>query len=168
MALLGSGDGDEFDRHLDSSALGHAYADRPRPRCTKTSTETQKAPGTRWRRATSAVSLAANCKACARCLDPAWATRASAGIGDAWYGAIGQIDGVKVWEIGESLLDPTNHPTHEVTTLAGVVLLLPKGLPHAVRTPRDPGHSVHRAFAIDRDPDPRAGTIAARMRAAMP
>jgi hypothetical protein len=167
VALLGSSDGDEFDRHLDSSALGYAYADRPRTQVYENTN--RNAEGARYSLAARHLGCLARREPQVVC--PVFGSRLGDGIlgghWDAWYGAIGQIDGVKVWEIWESLLDGTSHPTHEVTTHAGDVLLLPKGLPHAVRTPRDPGHSVHRAFAIDPDPDPRAGTIAAHMRAAM-
>jgi hypothetical protein len=71
---------------------------------------------------------------------------------DTWYGAIVQIDGAKIWEIGDSLLNGSNQAARQTITRAGDILLLPKGLPHAVSTPTDPGHSVHLAFAIDRDP----------------
>jgi hypothetical protein len=39
----------------------------------------------------------------------------------------------------------------ELTTRAGDILLISKYAPHLVSTPADPGHSVHLAFAVNRD-----------------
>jgi len=64
------------------------------------------------------------------------------------------MTGAKDWLTGECLLDGTGVPARAVTTRAGDILLLPKNLPHAVTTPADLGHSVHLAFAIDRDQPP--------------
>jgi hypothetical protein len=64
------------------------------------------------------------------------------------------MSGAKVWQAGQGLLDGGGQPARQLTTTAGDILLLPKGLPHAVRTPPEPGHSVHLTFAIDRDPRP--------------
>lgn len=71
---------------------------------------------------------------------------------DSWYGAIVQVSGAKQWMIGEA---PASPDARQVTTRAGDILLIPKYLPHTVTTPRDPGHSIHLAFVIDRDPAPR-------------
>jgi ribosomal protein L16 Arg81 hydroxylase len=71
--------------------------------------------------------------------------------GDAWYGAIVQGSGAKDWRIGAALLDGSAGPVCKLTTQAGDILLIPKLLPHVVSTPATPGHSVHLAFAIDRD-----------------
>jgi len=73
---------------------------------------------------------------------------------DTWYGAVVQAAGVKDWLTGEGLPGGTGTPARQVTTQAGDILLLPKYLPHVVTTPADPGHSVHLAFAIDRDEPP--------------
>jgi hypothetical protein len=73
---------------------------------------------------------------------------------DGWYGAVIHLAGVKVWQAGPGLLAPAGQDTSEVTTRAGDILLLPKGLPHAVPTPTPPGHSLHLAFALDRDSHP--------------
>ena len=74
---------------------------------------------------------------------------------DSWYGAIVQLSGAKQWTISQP--PPAQHSGEDaqVTTRAGDILLIPKYLPHAVTTPRDPGHSAHLAFTIDRDPAPR-------------
>lgn len=66
---------------------------------------------------------------------------------DSWYGAVVQVSGAKSWAIG-------NPPAWQVTTTPGDILLIPKYLHHAVTTPADPGHSVHLAFSLDRDPLP--------------
>jgi hypothetical protein len=73
---------------------------------------------------------------------------------DAWLGAVVQVAGAKDWLLGECLLDGSGVPARAVTTSAGDILLIPKGLPHVASTPPDPGHSVHLAFAIDRDEPP--------------
>ena len=76
---------------------------------------------------------------------------------DTWYGAVVQVSGVKDWLTGEGLPGGAGTPAQRVSTRAGDILLIPKYLPHAVSTPADPGHSVHLAFAIDRDEYPRGG-----------
>lgn len=69
---------------------------------------------------------------------------------DAWYGAIVQVSGTKQWWTGD-VPEGGTRPAQQVITRAGDILLLPKGLPHAATTPMEPGHSVHLAFAINRD-----------------
>src|SRR6185437_10395558 len=69
---------------------------------------------------------------------------------DTWYAAIVQMDGAKNWTIGRCLLGGTGTP-EEITTTAGDILILPKGLPHRASTPQGPGRSLHLAFAIHRD-----------------
>jgi hypothetical protein len=68
---------------------------------------------------------------------------------DAWDGAIIQLVGSKTWQLGPGLLHP-GHAIEHVTTNPGDILILPDGLPHAVTTPLDPGHSLHLVFAIRR------------------
>ncbi len=80
---------------------------------------------------------------------------------DAWYGAIVHISGAKAWQIGARPPGDTNQPAQDIITRAGDILLVPKGLPHAVRTPREPGHSVHLSFALDRDSE-TTGHLAGR------
>ncbi|WP_433329897.1 JmjC domain-containing protein [Spirillospora sp. CA-294931] len=72
---------------------------------------------------------------------------------DTWYGAIVQISGAKTWRIGPGLFNNAD-PLEVLTTTAGDVLLLPKGLPHRVDTPPSPGTSLHLTFAIDREDIP--------------
>lgn len=67
---------------------------------------------------------------------------------DAWYGAVIQVAGAKDWLIGDGVLGPGLGPDARITASPGDILLLPKGTPHAVTTPQDPGWSVHLAFAI--------------------
>ncbi|MBV9853118.1 MAG: hypothetical protein JOY82_01150 [Streptosporangiaceae bacterium] len=70
---------------------------------------------------------------------------------DTWFGAVIMFAGAKEWTLGEGLPGETEPAPRKVTTYTGDVLLIPKNLPHSVRTPEDPGFSVHLAFAIDRD-----------------
>jgi hypothetical protein len=71
---------------------------------------------------------------------------------DKWFGAIVQMSGAKQWGIGAALPASVTSPACELTTEAGDILLLPKGLLHVADTPKEPGHSVHLSFAIHRDP----------------
>jgi hypothetical protein len=70
---------------------------------------------------------------------------------DAWYGAVVQVAGAKDRQIREALLDGSGAPGMRSDHESGDILLLSKLLPHMVNTPALPGHSVHVAFAIDRD-----------------
>lgn len=70
---------------------------------------------------------------------------------DAWLGAWVQMAGAKRLLIGEGLLDGSGIPARSVTVSAGDIVLIPKHAAHRASTPEDPGHSVHLAFAIDRD-----------------
>lgn len=152
VALLD--DRDDFDRHIDGQALTDAYAGRPRTQVYEDIG--RDTPHAWYSLAARHLGRLAECDLHVVC--SIFQSRAGdeslGGHWDAWYGAIVQMSGAKKWDIGESLLDGTTQPTRELTTGAGDILLLPKGLPHAVSTPKDPGHSVHLTFAIDRDPRP--------------
>lgn len=65
---------------------------------------------------------------------------------DRWYGANIQMQGAKLWRLGEE------GDEHEVLAEPGGILLLPNGLLHDVSTPAEPGHSVHLTFAICQTP----------------
>lgn len=71
---------------------------------------------------------------------------------DAWFNAAVQVSGMKRWQIGEALFGSAHQEAREITMNAGDILLVPKYVPHVVHTPERPGHSVHLAFAIDREP----------------
>ncbi len=166
VALLD--DRDEFERHLDSRALGESYASRPRTWVYENLN--RGADGAWYSLAARHLGHLARCELQVVCsmFESRFGDESLGGHWDAWFGAIVQMDGAKVWEIGQGVLDGVNHPARNVTTRAGDVLLLPKGLPHAVQTPSDPGHSVHLAFAIDRDPDPSVCVTTGHTRAARP
>lgn len=68
---------------------------------------------------------------------------------DGFHGASVQLSGAKCWLAGQ--------PPELITTVAGDILILPKGTLHEVTTPASPGHSVHLAFALDRDREPQEG-----------
>jgi hypothetical protein len=144
----------EFDRHAGGWALGVAYASRPRTRvCQHINRDNDEA----W------YSLAArHLGRMARCERQVVCSVFEARHGDeslgarwdTWYWAVVQMGGAEVWQIGRGLLDDGGQPVQEITTTAGDILLLPKGLPLAARTPPEPGHSVYLTFAIDRDSRP--------------
>ncbi len=149
VALLD--DRDEFDRHLDGLALRDAYATRPRTRVYENlDRDSERAWYSLAARHLGRLSRSELQVVCS-VFESSHGDESLGGHWDAWYGAIVQMNGAKAWEIGESLLGGTRQATRELITQAGDILLLPKGLPHAVRTPEDPGHSIHLAFAIDRD-----------------
>jgi hypothetical protein len=71
---------------------------------------------------------------------------------DAWFGVAVQVSGARHWHIGgQPTAATTQLPVLGVTTRPGDVLLVPKHLPHVASTPAGLGHSVHLAFALDRD-----------------
>lgn len=152
VALLNE---EEFERHAAPQALAAAYANHPRTRVYedigRDAPESWYALTARHLGRLTRCDLQVVCsvfqsRAGDQSLGAHW---------DAWYGAIIQISGAKTWTIGTGLLADTGQPAAEVATRPGdVLLLLPKGLPHAVVTPADPGHSVHLTFAIDRDDHP--------------
>jgi len=139
---------DEFERHQDGAALAASY---DRHRRSQVYEDIGKGADDAWYARTarhlgrlSASALQVPCSIFAsrpgdESLRAHW---------DAWYGAIVHVGGAKVWEIGASLLDGTGQPALEVTTRAGDILLLPKGLPHTVRTPEHPGHSRAEAKVL--------------------
>jgi Cupin superfamily protein len=67
---------------------------------------------------------------------------------DAWWGVIMQMRGAKTWRLWPSW----GGAPYEITTRAGDVLLLPKGVTHQVSTPSRPGHSVHLVYAVTDEP----------------
>lgn len=154
VALLD--DRDDFERHHDGHALTIAYASHPRTQVYEDIG--RDTPDAWYALAARHLGRLATCELQVVCSIFASKT-GDESLGahwDAWYGAIVQMDGAKTWTIGHRLLSNADQPAQEVTTRAGDILLLPKGLPHAVRTASDPGHSVHLTFAIDRDRCPSA------------
>jgi Cupin superfamily protein len=142
---------DEFDRHCDGVALRHAYVGRPRTRVYESIN--RDADDAWYSLAACHLGRLAHCALQVVCsvFESRHGDESLGEHWDAWYGAIVQMYGVKVWQIGENLLGDTKQPARELITEAGDILLLPKRLPHAVSTPQQPGNSVHLAFAIDRD-----------------
>jgi hypothetical protein len=141
----------EFERPAGRQQLAEAYAARPRTRVYEDIG--RDAPHAWYTRVAQHLGRLAGCELAVVCtvFQSAAGDESLGAHTDAWYGAIMQISGAKSWEIGFSLLDGSDRPTQQVTTTAGDLLLLPKGLAHRAWTPPDPGHSVHLAFAIDRD-----------------
>jgi hypothetical protein len=145
---------DVFERHHDPAALAAAYAARRRSVVYE---HIGHAAPAAWHALTagllgrlSATPISVACSAFAsrhgdESLPAHW---------DAWYGAVIQVDGAKDWLIGPGLLDLAGPPPDRVTTRAGDILLLPRGLPHAVTTPPRPGRSLHLNFALHRDAGP--------------
>jgi hypothetical protein len=83
---------------------------------------------------------------------------------DDWWGLVLQLRGCKTWQLW-----PQGHGCGtplEITTSAGDLLMLPRGMVHAVSTPGPPehpgrpGYSVHLAYAVLTGP-PEAGPVAA-------
>jgi hypothetical protein len=152
VALLD--DRDKFDRHVDGRALGVAYASRPRTRVYE---HINRDSDRAWYSlAARHLGRLAQCELQVVCsvFEARHGDESLGAHWDTWYGAIVQMSGAMVWQLGRGLLDDGGQPTQEITITAGDILLLPKGLPLAVRTPPEPGHSVHLTFAIDRDSRP--------------
>jgi hypothetical protein len=145
---------DTFERHDQPVALAAAYAARPRSIVYE---DIGHADPDAWH-ALAATMLGRLSATPVTVACSAFASRhgdeSLPGHWDAWYGAIIHISGTKDWAIGPGVLDPAAPPPDHVTTRAGDILLLPRGLPHAVTTPRRPGHSLHLNFALHRDPAP--------------
>lgn len=142
---------EEFDRHHDGRALERAYARRPRTRVYENIN--RDSDSTWYFLAARHLGRLAHCDLQVVCsvFESRHDDASLGGHWDTWYGAIVQISGAKAWQIGESPPGDTKQPAREIITEGGDILLLPKGLPHAVRTLPEPGHSVHLSFAIDRD-----------------
>jgi len=153
VALVGPPDRDganEFERHTDITALTEAYTARPRTRLY----EAVQRGDSSWIGQTchhlgrlSKSNLEVLCSvfqstATDEKLPAHW---------DMWYGVVVQAIGLKEWTIGTGLFDGPADDVQTVTTKPGDILILPKGLPHTVSTPVDPGYSVHLAFALNRD-----------------
>lgn len=148
---------DEFERPPDNAALAAACARHPRSQVYE---DIGTGAGGAWY-ALTARHLGRLARSRLQVACSAFASRPAdeslRAHGDAWYGAIIQIDGAKTWQIGDGLLTGAGPPAAQITTRAGDILLLPRFVPHTVSTPASPGHSLHLAFAIDRDqhlPDP--------------
>jgi hypothetical protein len=145
---------EDFERHADSTALAVAYAARPR---TQVSEDIGSGQDRHWYALTarhltclSGSSLHVTCNIFAsRHGDETFRKHR-----DTWYGAVIQISGAKQWTLGEALFCSDFPAPRQVATSAVDILLIPKYVPHMVTTPSVPGHSVHLAFAIDRDPAP--------------
>ena len=151
-ALLDSRD--IFERHNDPAAVAAAYAARPRSIVYE---DIGHADPDAWH-ALAATLLGRLSATPVTVACSAFASRYGddrlPGHWDAWYGAIIQIRGAKDWTIGRGVLDPAAPPPERASTQAGDILLLPRGMPHAVTTPPSPGHSLHLNFALHRDPGP--------------
>jgi hypothetical protein len=149
---------DEFDRYTDQSALDAAYARQPR---TKVYEDINRYRDGCWSAlAARHLGRLSGCDMQVICsvFESRHGDQSLGGHFDTWYGAIVQLAGAKKWHVGPSVLVPGAPPGPPVLTRAGDILLLPKGLPHTTATPREPGHSVHLTFAIDRDHPNHAGT----------
>jgi hypothetical protein len=152
VALLD--DRDRFERHADAARLSDAYMRRPRTQVSEHINFGQ--PDTWYSLAARHLGRLTGSRLEVTCsvFVSAVGDESLPAHHDTWYGAIVQMDGAKTWATGHCL--PGSHgDAQEVTTRAGDILLLPKGLPHAARTPADPGRSVHITFAIHRDDDSR-------------
>jgi Cupin superfamily protein len=151
VALLDPRHDAEFERHCDPAALARACAVRPRTQVTEDighgQPHTWHALTARHLSRLSASAIHVTCSI----FRSQHGDETFGAHGDAWYGAVAQVAGAKHWLIGEALLDGSGTPVPDLTTTAGDILLIPKLLPHLVSTPASPGHSVHLAFAIDRD-----------------
>ena len=145
---------DTFERHHDPAALAAACAARPRSIVYE---DIGHAAPHAWH-ALAATLLGRLSETPVTVACSAFASRygdeSLPAHWDAWYGAIIHISGAKDWAIGPGLLDPAAPPPERVTTRAGDILLLPRGLPHAVTTPPSPARSLHLNFALHRDPGP--------------
>jgi Cupin superfamily protein len=132
-----------FDRHTDERELAAAYADRARTRVYE---DTRMDDPDSWYALVARhLGRLAGCHLAVTC-SIFQSVSGDTSLGshyDAWFGAIVQVDGAKRWELGD--------PATAVTTRPGDVLLLPKGLLHAVSTPPDPGRSLHMLFTIHRE-----------------
>jgi len=160
VALLEKGKDAEFERPPTPSALHAAYRARPRTRVHEDIGRDDPdawysvAAGHLGRMAACDLAVTASLF-CSRAGDVTFGAHV-----DAWVGVILQLRGAKIWEIGEALLGGDG-PVAVVMTRPGDVLLIPKYMPHQVDTPRDPGTSLHLAFAVHRDPGPTdAGQLA--------
>ncbi|PZG19882.1 hypothetical protein C1I98_37765 [Spongiactinospora gelatinilytica] len=142
---------EEFERHTDAQALADAYDGRHRTRVYEDIGRDNPAAWYTYAALQIGRLAARDLAVVCSVFQSRWGDESIGPHRDAWYGAIVQVRGVKGWLVGEGLFDGATRPIHAVTTKAGDVLLLPKGLPHTVSTPKEPGHSVHLAFAIDRD-----------------
>lgn len=145
-------DRDKFDLHTDAKALADAYISHPRTRAYQDiGRDTTHAWYSLTARHLGRLAKCANHVMCS--IYQSRAGEESLGWHkDTWYGAIVQVSGAKIWKFQTNPLDDTTQPSQELTTEAGDILLLPKGALHTVVTPKTPGHSVHLAFAIDREP----------------
>jgi hypothetical protein len=148
---------EEFERHYDEHALREAYTRQPRTRVYEAINRDNDA---QWyavaarhlgRLAHSHLQVVCS-------VFESYAGDTSLGTHcDTWYSVIIQLHGTKRWHISHTPHQPNPSNFHEITTHAGAILLLPKGLPHTVSTPSHPGHSVHLTFAIDRTTTPPPG-----------
>ncbi|MGA5703059.1 hypothetical protein [Peterkaempfera bronchialis] len=131
-------DGTEFHRETDEAAVARAYQERRRTRVY----ESIDALSDGWY-SLVVPHLAKLLRVRVICtMYESHAADSSIGAHhDGWYGAIVQMRGAKHWTIWS---DADSDP-REVLTQAGDVLLLPKGVTHAVDTP---DYSVHLVFAI--------------------
>lgn len=154
VALLD--DRDEFDRYTSQSTLDAAYADRPR---TKVYEDINRNRDGCWSAlAARHLGRLAGCDLQVVCsvFESRHGDQSLGRHFDTWYGAVVQLAGAKAWHTADAVLAAAP-PGPPILTRAGDILLLPKGQPHAVTTPRHPGHSLHLTFAIDRDRPARAG-----------
>jgi quercetin dioxygenase-like cupin family protein len=130
-------DGDEFKRESSTQRIEVAYQSKPR-------TQLFESIGVQsggW--AGQAEILLARLARCTVVCDMYVSYAGDASMDphiDAWYGVILQVFGAKTW----TLWDEEGNP-QEVTTNAGDVLLLPRGVTHAIRTPH---YSVHVVFGL--------------------
>lgn len=147
-ALLAAPEHGQAERHAGAASLQAAYQQRHRTRIL----EDIGRDSTCWAATVGGwlTTLSGGAPVTAAVFESAPGDETFGPHGDEWLGVILQVHGAKSWRIGEGLLNPNASEPAQLTTRPGDVLLLPKGMPHHVDTPADPGHSVHIAFAVDR------------------
>ncbi|MGW5334796.1 JmjC domain-containing protein [Streptomyces bauhiniae] len=131
-------DGPDFQRESEDRVLALEYASRPRTRVM----ENFHTRSDGWHALTTLhLSRMLRCRVSCSVLGSLPQDRTAGRHYDEWDGLIAQVRGTKNWCIG--FPDPACRL--QLTTRPGDVLLLPRGVRHAVTTPQ---HSVHIVLAI--------------------
>lgn len=131
----------EFHREVEESAIKEAYRERRRTRVY----EGLDARSDGWYSVT-ALHLAriARCRVVCSMYESNSNDRSIGAHIDEWFGTIVQMRGAKSWTLWPS----ADGEPEQITTRAGDVLLLPRGVKHEVSTP---DYSVHLVFAFMTD-----------------
>jgi hypothetical protein len=150
------GDAPAFERHRSAEALRTAYEHRPTTRIYEDIGWGDE-QGWAWLAGEHLTRLAGTGpRVTVAVYESAYGDQEMDRHRDHWLGIVFQVRGAKDWQAGDGLFDAGNGTAHRVTMTAGDALVVPKGFPHVVTTPADPGLSVHLAFAFYRD-TPGAG-----------